>query len=357
MKIVILGNGRAPYCSERDYEYTLKEMGHEVVFLQETEATGNNVLAASAEADALMWIHTWGWNTPGLHMKEVLKKLKELKVPTFTYHLDLMLDLGREKEIEVIGMNEIQHFFTVEGAFADYLNSQTQVQGHYLPAGVILRDCFIETPEPNFPYDVVFTGSYNYHPEWPYRPKLLDFLKRTYGARYHRWGHPGRDLGSSPYVMGTELNKIYSSAKVVVADTLCLDFKKEYYFSNRVFEQTGKGAFVIHPYIKGLEDCFELGKEIVTYPYDNFAELNMIIDHYISHPEEREAIRKAGHERTKRDHTFTNRLQEMLSVICKHENFSVGADKMYCQTCNKSFEYQEMCPNGHPFSACVGCFE
>lgn len=315
MKIIILGNKRADYCSEVDYKWTLEQMGHEVLILQESEATGEQVLEASSKADALMWIHTWLWRTPGLHMGEVLRQLKERGVPTFTYHLDLMLDLDRHKELAEIGMFEIQHFFTVEGDFADWLNANTSVKGHYLPAGVILRDCFIAEPDQNFPYDVVFTGSYDYHATWPYRPKLLNFLRKTYGNKYHRWGHAGRDRFSSPYIMGADLNKIYSSAKVVVADTFCTNFNKPYYFSNRVFEQTGKGAFVIHPYIKGLEDCFELGKEIVSYEYDNFEELKSKIDYYIEHPIEREEIRKAGHERTKRDHTFTNRLKDMLNTI------------------------------------------
>lgn len=314
MKIVILGNGRAPYCSERDYEYTLKEMGHEVIFLQETEATGELILEVSSQSDALMWVHTWKWSTLGLHMGEVLKILKEKGIPTFTYHLDLMLDLGREKELEEIGMMNIQHFFTVEKDFSDYLNTLTQVKGHYLPAGVISRDCFIADQDLKFPYDIVFTGSYNYHHQWPYRQKLLNWLRKTYRNKYHRWGHSAND-GASPYVMGADLNKIYSSAKITIADTFCTGFNKPYYFSNRVFEQTGKGAFVIHPYIKGLEECFELGKEIITYEYNNFDQLKKLIDFYISHPEERKAIRIAGHERTKCDHTFTNRLDTMLNVI------------------------------------------
>ena len=192
-------------------------------------------------------------------MGEVLRQLKERGVPTFTYHLDLMLDLGREKELEEIGMMQIQHFFTVEGDFADWLNANTSVKGHYLPAGVILRDCFIAEPDQNFPYDVVFTGSYDYHATWPYRPKLLNFLRKTYGNKYHRWGHAGRDRFSSPYIMGADLNKIYSSAKVVVADTFCTDFNKPYYFSNRVFEQTGKGAF-------GDKKAFNVKTMLISIP-------------------------------------------------------------------------------------------
>jgi hypothetical protein len=315
MRIAILGNGRAPYCSEKDYEYTLKEMGHEVVFLQETEARGETILEVAKACDALFWIHTWGWQTPSMNMTRVLFELKKINKPTFSYHLDLMTGLGRKYEFINSGGTNLSHFFTVEKEFADFLNAGTEVKGHYLPAGVIKRDCFIAKKDESFPYDVIFTGSYNYHQEWPYRRQLIDWLKNTYGSKFHRWGHDGYDGSNSPYVMGDALNPIYASAKVVVGDTLCPDFKKEYYLSNRAFEVTGKGGFLIHPMVKGIEDCFEIDKEIVTYDYGNFDELKYKIDYFVAHAVERETIRKAGHERTLKDHTFTNRLQFMLDTI------------------------------------------
>lgn len=315
MKIVICGNGIAPYCSERDYEYTLKEMGHEVVFLQEGQATGQQVLSEALKADALFWIHTWGRNIPGMSMKAVLKNLKRAKIPTFAYHLDLILPLHRQKEMRQTGYDQIDHFFTVEKDFADYLNRSNVAKGHYLPAAVIERDCFISKPDPAFKYDLIFTGSYTYHPEWNYRKKLLDWLYKTYGNKFHRWGHAGPD-NPSPYVMGDKLNILYSSSKIVIGDSMCPGFTKEYYSSNRLMETTGKGGFLIYPYSKGLEDLYVLGKEIVVYGYNNFDDLKNQIEYYLANDTEREEIRKAGHERTKKDHTFTKRLDHMLKIVC-----------------------------------------
>ena len=59
-------------------------------------------------------------------------------------------------------------------------------------------------------------------------------------------------------IRGKELNDLYATAKVVVGDTLCKGFNYPYYFSDRLFETTGRGGFLIHPYIKGLEDYFEV---------------------------------------------------------------------------------------------------
>lgn len=315
MKIAILGNFRVDYTSESDYKWTLEKLGHEVFPLQESVATGEEILRTAKQCDALMWVHTHGWPTPGLSMKVVLEQLKNDSIPTFGYHLDLWLGIEREKDLKTDDYWHIEHFFSVDGEMAEYLNKNTRVKGYYLPAAVVEKHCYMADPHPKYRKEIIFSGSYEYHKEWPYRKQLIDFLHRTYGKRFKRYGHKGSDQRDAYYIMGADLNVLYASASVIVGDTLCPGFNKPYYFSNRAFETTGKGGFLIHPYIKGLEECFVLGEEIVTYKYGDFEELKNKIDYYLTHPEEREQIRYAGHERTKRDHTFTNRLQFMLETI------------------------------------------
>jgi hypothetical protein len=314
-RIALLGNFRVSYTSESDYKWTLEKLGHTVFPLQETEATGEKVLETALKCGALFWVKTHGWNTPGMPMREVLAKLKEAGIPSFGYHLDLWLGIEREKDLKDNDYWNLEYFFSVDKEMADYLTANTQVKGYYLQAGVVEKHCFLGTKKAKHLHDVVFTGSYEYHKEHPYRKELIDFLHKTFSARFRRYGHPAVDQPNAYYIMGTALNDLYASTKVVVGDTLCPNFTKPYYFSNRSFEVTGKGGFLIHPYIVGLEDCFELGKEIVTYKYGDFEELKEKIDYYLTHPEEREEIRLAGHRRTKRFHTFTNRLQTMLAVI------------------------------------------
>ena len=121
--------------------------------------------------------------------------------------------------------------------------------------------------------------------------------------------------GDTGTVRGDELNRLYANSKVAVGDTLCLNFDYPYYISDRLFESTGRGGFTIFPYIKGIEDHFEIGKEIITYEYDKFDQLKELVDYYCENDEERENIRKAGHERTKRDHTYKRRWQEILKEV------------------------------------------
>lgn len=72
---------------------------------------------------------------------------------------------------------------------------------------------------------------------------------------------------------------------------------------------------MIFPHVKGIEECFELGKELVTYEFGNFPQLAELIQYYYANPDERQQIRRAGHARTRRDHTYRNRMESMLEVL------------------------------------------
>ena len=105
------------------------------------------------------------------------------------------------------------------------------------------------------------------------------------------------------------------STKIVVGDTLCINFKYPDYWSDRVYETMGRGGFIIHPYVQGMEREFEDKKHLVFYEYGNFNQLKELIDYYLEHDEEREAIRKAGHELVKSKYTYRNRWEQILKEL------------------------------------------
>lgn len=310
MRIILLGNFRVDYTSENHHKKSLESLGHTVIGLQESEIRADTVYSLASSSDLFIWIHTHGWGTFG-DMVYVLRKLKKIGIPTITYHLDLWLGVERQKDLEKDPFyKEIGWFFATDKLMADWFNANTNVKGRYLPAGVFDQECYYD-PKTLKTEQVIFVGSREYHKEWPYRPQLIDWLRNTYGKGFT---HVGRD-GDTGVLRGKELNNIYAHSKVAVGDTLCLNFNYPYYISDRLFESTGRGAFTIFPYIKGIEDLFEIGKEIITYDYGNFDQLKEKIDYYLSHDKERETIRIAGHERTKRDHTYKVRWQSILKEI------------------------------------------
>lgn len=309
MKFILYGNFSVPYCSEVHHALSIEALGHRVIRLQETEVSTEQVLQQSLDSDGLIWIHSHGFINKGtMKMEQVLDILREKGIPTLAYHLDLYMGIERWNEYKNSPyLNKIQYFFTVDKLMADWLNKNTSTKGHYVPAGVLHEECYsLDLPKR---YDVVFVGSKGYHREWSYRPKLIEWLRMTYGDRFYHFGGDGLGV-----VRGHDLNKLYSQSKVVIGDTLCPNFTYPHYFSDRAFESPGRNAFMIFPYIEGIRDCFT-ENELVTYKYNDFVELKTKIDYYLTHEDERETIRKAGHERVKKEHTYLHRWENILKML------------------------------------------
>lgn len=310
MRVCLLGNYSVDFTSENHWAKSIESIGHSVVRLQETVVTTDIIQREALASDVFVWVHTHGVQIKG-DMKAVLRELKKAKIPTVAYHLDLYMGLNRWKEYEHDPyLNGLEYFFTVDKHMADWLNKNTKTKGIYLPAGVFDREC-VMLPQQAVRYDIIFTGSKKYHSEHPFRPQLIDFLYKTYGNRFI---HIGND-GEVNQRRGLGLNQIYRNAKIVVGDTLQVNFDYPYYYSDRLFEVPGRGGFLIFPDIKGVEECYEDGKEIVLYKHGDLQDLRQKIDYYLSHTQEREAIRFLGFDRTKKDHTYINRWKFILDKL------------------------------------------
>jgi hypothetical protein len=147
---------------------------------------------------------------------------------------------------------------------------------------------------------VIFTGS----PIGVKRKKCLELLKAKYKECFALIG----DTAKTKY-HGRELANIFASTKVVVApDGPCTDR----YWSNRVYLTLGLGGFLIHPYCRELMDHYT--PEELTY-YNNQEELHSLIDHYLYHPEEREARRLAGHQKTLSHHLYRHRCEQLVRTV------------------------------------------
>lgn len=317
MKILFYGNFSVPHSSESVYLRALENLGHQVKTLQERQATTNEIEAYGALSDLFFWVHTHGWLTNGRPIREAIKNLRNQGIPSVGYHLDLWMGLDRLADLKDDPYWLIDEFFTVDKDFARYLNRHPGLpRGHYLKPGAPEEACWHFNYAPST--DVVFIGSGDYpHQEWPYRKQLIKWLRDTYGERFKHYG----DGGLQP-VRGDELNRAVADAKVVIGDSLCKDFKKTYYWSERIYDQIGRGAFMIHPYIKGLEEEFKDGEHLRYYEFGNFKQLKSLIDYYIEHDQERQQISEQGQQMVAERCTYTHRLKEMLEVLS--ENYTFG---------------------------------
>lgn len=79
----------------------------------------------------------------------------------------------------------------------------------------------------------------------------------------------------------------------------------------RTFEIPGAGGFLLTEQAPGLDRFYQPGREAVVFR--DMKDLVAKIRHYLQHPKERDAVAEAGFQRTRRDHTYERRLEEVLA--------------------------------------------
>jgi len=81
----------------------------------------------------------------------------------------------------------------------------------------------------------------------------------------------------------------------------------------REFEATMAGSFYLTGHLEELAEHYAIGREIETYR--SRAELVEKCGWYLAHEAAREAIRRAGHERARRDHTWRRRFEDLFATL------------------------------------------
>lgn len=144
--------------------------------------------------------------------------------------------------------------------------------------------------------------------------QLIDF---NYSIKI--WGHQPpiwltdekiRKLYMGEYVFNDSKVKSVLAAKI---NLNTLHPSEIFGLNARTFEVAGIGGFQMIHWRLGLQQLFDDGKEIVSFR--NFDELIEKIDFYLSSPEERDQIAKAGSERAFSDHTYSLRLNLLLETV------------------------------------------
>lgn len=146
-----------------------------------------------------------------------------------------------------------------------------------------------------------------------YREIIKDTLKTNHDISIY--GKGWEDYIDEKYIKGkfipnTELHKYYSSCKILLNDHW-KDMLEEDFPSNRLFDALACETFIISDKIPSADTLFE--GSIVTY--DTVEDLNKKIDYYLTHKDERIKIAKKGREIVLKNHTFDNRVSEILSFL------------------------------------------
>lgn len=293
------------WSTECQVAHTLEAMGHEVLRLQENAVGWDVVEHLARHSDLFLWTTTWNKDPVGA--LRTLARLRKASIPSVSMHLDLYWGLKREAQLREHPFFRSAHVFTADGGH-DREFAELGINHHWLQPAIYAPDAVVGQVQGEYECQIAFVGSYPYpHPEHaPARAQIVHFCQSQFsGFRLWRGG-----------VRGQALADLYASAKIVMGDS-CLAGKVSRYFSDRIPETLGRGGFLIHPHVEGIEEHYQDGKHLRLYEAGDFFQLRSLIRHYLdpANDEERRSIALAGREHVLAQHTYRHRLEELLDVV------------------------------------------
>lgn len=275
------------------FERALQALGHTVTYvgLPAEPRSGYDhavplpaiIAALQPQPDLFVWIDPAGRYFP--------IGIEDLPIPTVCYLIDVHLGHWREQAA--------RFFDAVFIAQRDYLYRFKQAVGHdqvhWLPLAA--------APDVHYQHDRIrdldagFVGNIALAHQGTARARRLQLIAQHFKTNdFYR-----------PYTP-EEVGEVYSQSKIVFNTSIAGDV------TMRVFEGTACGALVLTDSIaNGLDQLFEIGKEIVVYQDDD--DLLEKIAYYLAHAEERERVAHAGQQRTLTHHLYAHRAQQILSMI------------------------------------------
>lgn len=306
---------QTPWSTETHVALSLESLGHRVVRLQEGEIRAVDVPARCREAqtDLFVWTQTFGLAETGGTNEErhgMLRQLRKDDIPSLGFHLDKWWDIqdGRGARIPT------DAFFRCDlVATADSGGGRWQKHGInavYSPPAIYHAEAVSGTYRSEFASPIAFVGSWRgiYHPEWTHRAELLDFLRRRWLRQTGFWPR-------GPQIRGAALSDLYASVKVVIGDSCALPGSMHH--SDRAPETLGRGGFLLHPHIGGIEENYTDGQHLRLWTMGNWDELDALIRYYLApaHEQERQRIAAAGQAHVRAHHTYRLRMERLLPIV------------------------------------------
>ena len=84
----------------------------------------------------------------------------------------------------------------------------------------------------------------------------------------------------------------------------------------RLYEATGIGTMLLTDRKDNLHQLFDIGNEVAAY--SSKEEAAEMVRYYLDHSDEMAMVAKAGQARTLREHTYGQRMQELVPILKRH---------------------------------------
>lgn len=149
---------------------------------------------------------------------------------------------------------------------------------------------------------------------------MLEYLARSTPIEFFGYGAGGLNRASHIVarhhgeVWGLDMYRALARSRVTL--NRHINVAENNANNMRLYEATGVGALLITDLKDNLGELFEVGKEVVAYSSPE--EAAEMIRYYIAHPEEARVIARAGQERTLKEHTYKNRMDELLPLVARY---------------------------------------
>ena len=167
-------------------------------------------------------------------------------------------------------------------------------------------------------YGVTFVGGYTSNHS--NGTQLFEYVASRVPVAFWGYGAGGLQQGSvirKSYhgeVWGIQMYRILAESRISL--NRHIDHSQCFANNMRMFETTGVGTLLLTDWKENLSEMFEVGKEVVAYRTPQ--ECAELIRYYLEHDAERQAIARAGQQRTLREHTYQRRMHELVEIVRKH---------------------------------------
>ena len=254
---------------------------------------------------------------------ETIREMKRRGIFTALWHPDpdipgWLVPLAREQDMFITMANGLVKDYEAQGIPCVRWLSEG------LEPSAYKYDSITDEERRRYSADVVLIGNIANSPNYRERWKLLQRLVRE-GFDVKWWGtHIARKPRNWRMLLsrvnrawgGTNVwNETYAKAvacsKIFVARDVRPWIDKS--LSNRAYYATGNGVFYLTHYTQGIEDIFEIGREIDVF--HDHSEMVSKVRYYLEYEDERRAIAAAGRKRTLENYTYQHRFAEMFRMF------------------------------------------
>lgn len=232
------------------------------------------------------------WEQPK-ELDETIDRLKKSGLKTVCWLFDVYFNYTRETFVKTKRYFKSDYVFTTDGGQQKRFE-ELGINHICVRQGIFQDECLLLPFQP-IEHEITFVGSDN--PVFPERSKLVKDLNAHWVGK--------KDTGE---VRGIALNKLYTCSRIVIGDS----WYSAHYWSNRIVETLGRGGFLIHQEVEGLNEAYPY---LVTYKRGDIQDLKNKIKYYQEHEDERHEIIRKNFEWVRDNYICAKQCQRLLSYI------------------------------------------